>query len=334
MKTKYFRLLLAATAVMSLVLLPGCNKNDQKDENAGPFYGSLTDIEGNFYKTVEIGWGEWMTENFRATKYNDGTPIPTGLDPAEWSNTLEGAYAVYPHEDVDGLDSDEEVVNAYGLHYNWYAVETGKLCPPGWRVPSAEDWHGLLSYLIDNYDEINAENAGDFLKSCRQVDSPLGDDCNTNIHPRWNKDGVDHFKEELLRIRLPEGEYPRPGFEFNFVFEPGPLAGTDEFGFAALPAGQYSGMGFGMGYICNYWTTDGDTRYMFICPETKEIIGIELSHDAPGMDEYIMIELDTGYAQNMNSIFPSMTMISKTTGFPVRCVRGDLPEGGPVFRFP
>ncbi len=306
MNTKNFRLLLAATAVMALILIPGCDKNDQKDENAGPFYGSVTDTEGNVYKTVEIGWGEWMAENLRTTRYNDGTPIPTGLDPDEWSNTEEGAYAVYQHERVDGLDSDEEVISAYGLHYNWYAVETGNLCPPGWRVPSAEDWDGLLFYLIDNYDEINNDNAGDFLKSCRQVDSPLGGDCNTILHPRWNKDGVNYFWEEWEQM-FPDNEFPnRPDIEF----ESAPLAGTDEFGFSALPAGQYSSFGFGIGYICNYWTS---------------------GYDFPIRNEYIT-EREKAPAYLLQ---PGLYYLqSKTTGFPLRCVRGELPERVPRYREP
>lgn len=299
MNTKYYRLLLAAAAVMSLILLPGCDKNDQKDEDEGPFYGSLTDIEGNFYKTVEIGWGEWMAENLRTTSYNDGTTIPSGLDPAEWSKTLEGAYAVYPNESVDGLDSDVEVVTAYGLHYNWYAVETGKLCPPGWRVPSAEDWDGLLFYLIDNYDEINADNVVDFLKSCRQVDSPLGGDCNTNIHPRWDKD-------EKIVIVFPDEEDPHSDFELEYSS----LAGTDEFGFSALPSGQFSGKGFGIGYKSLFWTSGSDF------PFRNDYI--TESEKAPAF------LLQPGLYYN----------ISKTTGFPVRCVRGDLPERVPRYREP
>ncbi|MBN1108122.1 MAG: fibrobacter succinogenes major paralogous domain-containing protein, partial [Bacteroidales bacterium] len=30
--------------------------------------------------------------------------------------------------------------------YNWYAVQSGKLCPLGWRVPTIEDVQELVSY--------------------------------------------------------------------------------------------------------------------------------------------------------------------------------------------
>ena len=31
--------------------------------------------------------------------------------------------------------------------YNWYAVNTGKLCPGGWHVPSDAEWTILTDFL-------------------------------------------------------------------------------------------------------------------------------------------------------------------------------------------
>ena len=31
--------------------------------------------------------------------------------------------------------------------YNWYAVNTGKLCPIGWHVPSEDEWLTLTDYV-------------------------------------------------------------------------------------------------------------------------------------------------------------------------------------------
>jgi uncharacterized protein (TIGR02145 family) len=130
----------------------------------------LTDEDGNTYSTVWFGNQEWMAENLRVTQYNNGDAIPTGLSNTDWGNTTDGAYAIYPHSEIDGLGSDAEVVEAYGKLYNWYAVETGNLCPTGWRVPTDAEWTALTDYS-------GGESvAGGKLKSTRTA---------PDAHPRW-----------------------------------------------------------------------------------------------------------------------------------------------------
>ena len=108
---------------------------------------TVIDIDGNEYQTVTIGDQVLMAENLRTTRYSDGTSIPTGLTNPEWDGTTDGAYAIYPHSETDGLNSDAEVVAVYGKLYNWYAVDDGGLCPTGWHVPSDEEWTILTDYL-------------------------------------------------------------------------------------------------------------------------------------------------------------------------------------------
>lgn len=102
-------------------------------------YGSVTDIEGNIYKTVRIGTQTWMAENLKTTLYNDGTPIPNVTDNSAWITIVTPAYCWH--------NNMIENKNLIGAHYNWYAVNTGKLCPAGWHVPSDNEWKTFTDYL-------------------------------------------------------------------------------------------------------------------------------------------------------------------------------------------
>jgi uncharacterized protein (TIGR02145 family) len=111
----------------------------------------VKDIEGNIYKTVKIGSQEWMTENLRTTKYNDGESIPLIVDNSVWGKGENAGYCWY-HNDVT-------FKKEYGALYNWYSVNSNKLCPLGWHVPDDEDWTALTDFLGGEM------NAGDMLKA-------------------------------------------------------------------------------------------------------------------------------------------------------------------------
>jgi hypothetical protein len=89
---------------------------------------SLTDIDGNVYKTLKIGAQTWMKENLRTTKFNDGHVIPLVEAGSVWIKLKQPAYCWYNNDTIHK--------NLYGTLYNWYAIETGKLCPLGWHIPS------------------------------------------------------------------------------------------------------------------------------------------------------------------------------------------------------
>jgi len=102
--------------------------------------GTFTDErDGEVYKWVKIGEQIWMAENLRAIKYNDGTSIPNVLNNSEWTELSSDAYCWY----------NNDILNKaiYGALYNWYAVNTGKLCPEGWHVPGDDEWTTLINYL-------------------------------------------------------------------------------------------------------------------------------------------------------------------------------------------
>ncbi len=110
--------------------------------NAYNLMDIAVDNDGNLYRGIRIGDLVWMNENLRTTRYNDGTNIPLVTDQVEWLGLTTPGYCWYGNA----------VANSYsavtcGALYNWYAVDTEKLCPAGWRVPAEEDWNDLITEL-------------------------------------------------------------------------------------------------------------------------------------------------------------------------------------------
>jgi uncharacterized protein (TIGR02145 family) len=105
--------------------------------------GTVNDIEGNVYKTIGIGSQIWMAENLKTTIYNDGTAILNVTDQEKWSRLDAPPTPAYCWYDNDGTSNKE----IYGALYNWYVINTGKLCPTGWHVPALDEWSILGSYL-------------------------------------------------------------------------------------------------------------------------------------------------------------------------------------------
>jgi uncharacterized protein (TIGR02145 family) len=107
-------------------------------------YNSLTDIDGNVYKTVVIGTQEWMAENLKTSHYQNGSLIPIVNGPSAWYSLTNGAACWY--------NNDSALYECpYGKLYNWYAVtDPRNLCPSGWHVPSHNEWITLQNTLLGN----------------------------------------------------------------------------------------------------------------------------------------------------------------------------------------
>jgi uncharacterized protein (TIGR02145 family) len=134
-----------------LIILISCQKespfNPTNDLTTAVFnpsitYGTMTDQDGNTYKTVTIGTQTWMAENLRTTKYRNGDPVP--INNSDWArdSLITGAYCNYYR--TTNLDT----IATFGRLYNWYAVVDSRfLAPLGWHVPSDSDWNVLINYL-------------------------------------------------------------------------------------------------------------------------------------------------------------------------------------------
>jgi uncharacterized protein (TIGR02145 family) len=110
--------------------------------NPGLTYGSVMDIEGVVYKTIVIGTQTWMAENLQTSKLNDGTIIPNISSKVMWADFSSPACCWYENN-VDSYRGN------YGVLYNWFAVNSGNLCPSGWHVPTDTEWTTLSTFLGD-----------------------------------------------------------------------------------------------------------------------------------------------------------------------------------------
>jgi uncharacterized protein (TIGR02145 family) len=160
MNRKKFRTSVLITSMV--IIFSSCNKDIDDPSstngkttavfNSSVTYGTLTDQDGNMYKTVTIGTQTWMAENLRTTKYNDSTSIPNVTDASTWTNLTTGAYCNYNNTTFT------DTIATNGRLYNWFAVNSSKLAPKGWHVATDAEWTTLTTYLG------GSEAAGDKLK--------------------------------------------------------------------------------------------------------------------------------------------------------------------------
>ncbi len=100
----------------------------------------ITDIDGNTYKTVQIGNQCWMAENLRTSSYSNGSVIPNVKENEKWATLNTGAWCNY--------DNNQFNDHTYGKLYNWYTVaDQRNVCPTGWHIPSDDEWTILNNYL-------------------------------------------------------------------------------------------------------------------------------------------------------------------------------------------
>jgi uncharacterized protein (TIGR02145 family) len=113
--------------------------------NPNLIYNTISDIDGNFYKTIQIGTEIWMAENLSVTRFRNGVSIPQVSDSVQWKHMYKKlgrkyAWCYYNNNKTNNIP--------HGKLYNWYAVaDSNGICPTGWHVANDADWSNLSSLL-------------------------------------------------------------------------------------------------------------------------------------------------------------------------------------------
>jgi len=138
-------------------------------------YGTMTDQDGNTYKTIKIGTQTWMAENLRTRIYRNGDSIPNVTDTAGWVHRATGAYCYYNNtKDIDSIAT-------FGGLYNWYAVSDSRgLAPKGWHIPTDDDWTTLVTYLGNGDLTLGNSIAGNKMKEMGGTHWYGGDEDNSS----------------------------------------------------------------------------------------------------------------------------------------------------------
>lgn len=129
-------------AILALILctmLWACSKEEDPLSPSKQDLNSVKDAEGNVYEVIQVGEQTWFKDNLNTTKFNDGSSIPAVHNPSDWFALVSPGWTNYQGSSAyNSID---------GKFYNWYAVNTGKLCPKGWHVPTEAEWKALIDYL-------------------------------------------------------------------------------------------------------------------------------------------------------------------------------------------
>ena len=192
--------------------------NPENEENDSTIStGTLSDIDGNTYPTIIIDGNEWMEENLRVTRLNNGTSIVfadhTNISTwAEQGANQQPAYSVYYDSNYTNVENNRQ---NFGLLYNWYAVDTDRLAPQGWRVATQDDWVKLEEWLIANGYNYDGTTSGNKI-SKSLADNSLWNSSNGegalgNKDGYSNKNNATGFSATPSGRRVTDGSYMGAG---------------------------------------------------------------------------------------------------------------------------
>ena len=154
--------------LLTAFLFVSCSKNEDLPLTPSDT-GTVTDCQGNSYKTVKIGDQWWMAENMKCTLYDteserSNVQIPATTRPGSLNSGpfyTDVSDSITPYS--DNLTSDQR--SKLGVLYTWAAAvgissQTNAtaqttdfpgnrqgICPNGWHIPTDAEWTVLINLL-------------------------------------------------------------------------------------------------------------------------------------------------------------------------------------------
>lgn len=94
-------------------------------------------------KTVQIGNQVWTASNFNGTKFQNGDDILEAISENQWREAERDKKPVWCY-----INFSNSVESGNEKLYNWWAAADQRgLAPPGWRLPTIDDFINLFYQL-------------------------------------------------------------------------------------------------------------------------------------------------------------------------------------------
>lgn len=205
MKKKILKL----TFFVLALIIYSCSKDDDNKITQNQEI-TLSDFDGNVYKTTTIGNQIWMAENLKTTTFNDGVTITEyrkynpNQSTFSWydPNNPQALFQWASTFDLNNLYTEVLPFDFYGAHYNNEAIQSGKLEIEGWRLPTQQDYIELINFIAS---QGHKGNEATVLKSKKgwSVQSENGTDLfRFNVKPAGNTiiPGTPDFESTIARL--------------------------------------------------------------------------------------------------------------------------------------
>lgn len=178
-------------------------------------YGTVSDFDGNVYKTIIVNGREWMAENLNVGHFQNGDQIFIVEENNGWAGSILQPYSCY-------YDNIAASACPYGRIYNFYAVtDPRELCPVGWHVPDNGEW-ALLGNAFGG-----SSAAGGALKTVGTLD-----DTGLWYTPNTNATNASGFSAVPGGYRSQYGAYTQ--MSFGAYYWAGQSAGSNDGWFSQL----------------------------------------------------------------------------------------------------